>query len=125
MQKNYGMYQGYNVEGTAEVKITPEMQSTQESSAYASNYGFGSGAGYGYMNSYMPCAMPGIVCPPVYECPEERCIHREICHEVPHVCPINTRIINHHIYKHTYSPCYTCTEENVVSNVGEGCCGRF
>lgn len=119
MQKNYGMYQGYNVEGTAEVKITPEMQSTQESSAYASNYGLG------YMNSCMPYSMPGIVCPPVYECPEERCIHREICHEVPHVCPVNTRIINHHIYKHTYSPCYTCTEENVVSNINEGCCGRF
>ena len=38
------------------------------------------------------------------------------------VCPINTRIINHHIYKHTYSPCYTCCEENEVSNIEEGNC---
>lgn len=28
----------------------------------------------------------GVVCPPVYECPEERVCHRYICHEVPHVC---------------------------------------
>lgn len=71
------------------------------------------------------CAIPGVACSPVYECPQERQIHREIVHEVPHVCPINTRIINHHIYRHTYSPCYTCCEENVVCNVNEGCCGRF
>ncbi len=68
------------------------------------------------------CSMPGIVCPPVYECPVERCVHRNFVHEVPHVCPINTRIINHHIYKHTYSPCYTCCEENEVSNIEEGNC---
>lgn len=71
------------------------------------------------------CSMNGIVMPPVYECPRERVIHREIMHEVPHVCPINTRIINHHIYKHTYSPCYTCCEENEVCNINEGCCNNF
>jgi hypothetical protein len=42
-----------------------------------------------------------------------------------HVCPINTRIINHHIFKHTYSPCYTCCEENTCCNVYEGCCNNF
>lgn len=31
------------------------------------------------------CAMPGVVCPPVYECPVEKCVHRTICHEVPQV----------------------------------------
>lgn len=37
--------------------------------------------------------------------------------------PCNTRIINHHIYKHTYTPCYTCCEENVVTNeYGQKCC---
>ncbi len=71
------------------------------------------------------CSMPGIVCPPVYECPVERCVHRSFVHEVPHVCPVNTRIINHHIYRHTYSPCYTCCEENEVSNVQEGNCCCF
>lgn len=72
------------------------------------------------MNPCCPEMLPGVVCPPVYECPQERCCHREIVHEVPHIVPVNTRIINHHIYKHSYSPCYTCTEENEVTNVYEG-----
>ena len=59
--------------------------------------------------------MPGVVCPPVYECPQERVCHRTICHEVPHICPCNTRIVNHHIYRHSFTP----------SNVYDGCCGRF
>ncbi len=69
-----------------------------------------------------PCCqpMPGCVCPPVYECPQERCCHREIIHEVPHIQPINTRVINHHIYRHTFEPCFTCCEENVCLNVFEG-----
>ena len=54
---------------------------------------------------------------------QERVINRTFVHEVPHTCPIHTRIINHHIYKHTYSPMYTCTEENEVSNVCEKSCG--
>lgn len=63
------------------------------------------------------------MCMPIYECPKERCVHREIIHDVPHVVPINTRIINHHIYRHTYRPCYTCTEENEVCNINE--CNNF
>lgn len=42
-----------------------------------------------------------------------------------HVCPIHTRIINHHVYKHTYRPQYTCSEENVCSNVQCGSCCQF
>ena len=42
-----------------------------------------------------------------------------------HVCPIHTRIINHHVYKHTYRPQYTCSEENTVSNVQCGSCCQF
>ena len=85
----------------------------------------------GGMNEY-PSAMPmdggmmgsGCAMPPIYECPQERVINRDIVHEVPHICPINTRIVNHHIYRHTYTPCYTCCEENVCCNVYEGsCCG--
>ena len=61
---------------------------------------------------------------PLVEPMQERCVHRTIMHEVPHVCPIRTRIINHHIYKHTYRPEYSCCEENVVSNINQGsCCG--
>ncbi len=29
--------------------------------------------------------MPGCKMQPVYECPVEKCVHRTICHEVPHV----------------------------------------
>ncbi|MEG0799185.1 MAG: hypothetical protein RSG51_02040, partial [Bacilli bacterium] len=65
-------------------------------------------------------------CSPVYECPCERVVHRQFCHEVPHICPVKTRICNHHIYKHTYTPCYTCCEENDITNVNENkCCGLF
>ena len=64
----------------------------------------------------------GVVCQPVYECPQERVCHRQIVHEVPHVCPCNTRIVNHHIYRHTFTPCYSCCEENEVSNVYEQRC---
>lgn len=55
----------------------------------------------------------------------ERVVNRTFVHEVPHVCPIHTRIINHHVYKHTYRPMYTCSEENVCSNVQCGSCCQF
>lgn len=82
------------------------------------------------MGGYMPMEMnpccdnqyPGVVCPPVYECPQVRCCHREICHEVPHIIPVETKIINHHIYRHTYKPEYTCCEENEVCNVYDNKC---
>lgn len=105
MNSEFGMYQGYTVEGSAELKVSPEKTDSAISSCSSS--------------------IPGVVCPPIMECPKERCIHRQIMHEVPHVCPIKTRIINHHIYRHTYSPCYTCTEENEVCCVNEGCCNKF
>ena len=75
-------------------------------------------------NIHMGETYPGVVCPPVYECPEERVCHRYICHEVPHIKPCNTRIINHHVYHHTFTPCYTCCEENEFSNVYKknNCC---
>ena len=61
----------------------------------------------------------------VQEGVQQKCIHKTIVHEVPHVCPIHTRIINHHVFKHTYRPQYTCSEENVVSNVQCGSCSQF
>jgi len=40
-----------------------------------------------------------------------------------HIKPCNTRIINHHVYRHTFTPSYTSCEENVVENVFDrGCC---
>lgn len=56
---------------------------------------------------------------------QERVINRTFVHEVPHTCPIHTRIINHHVYKHIYRPVYTCSEENVCSNVQCGSCCDF
>ena len=50
---------------------------------------------------------------PVNEGVQERVVERTIVHEVPHVCPIHTRIIN------------TCSEENTVSNVQCGSCCNF
>jgi len=63
--------------------------------------------------------MPGMECPPLCKPPIERVVNRNICHHVPHIQPIHTRIINHHIYKHSCVPCFTCCEENVVSHVNE------
>ena len=41
-----------------------------------------------------------------------------------HVCPIHTHVINKHIYNHTYTPEYSCSEENQVINNDPGsCCG--
>ncbi len=78
--------------------------------------------GMGYMPNMMGEELPGVVCPPVWECPRETVCHRYICHEVPHIIPCNTRIINHHIYRHTYTPTYSCCEENEVQNVYERRC---
>lgn len=69
------------------------------------------------------CCNSGCTCPPVMECPQERVCHREINYEVPHIIPVNTRIINHHVYRHTYQPMYTCTMEDTVSNVYDNKCG--
>ena len=54
---------------------------------------------------------------PIYECPQQRVVNRYMCYEVPHIIPINTKIINHHVYKHTYRPEYSCCEENVCENI--------
>lgn len=62
---------------------------------------------------------------PVSSPVRERCVHKTIIHDVPHVCPIHTRIINHHVFRHTYRPQYTCSEENVCSNVECGSCNQF
>ena len=62
---------------------------------------------------------------PIVEPVQERQVHRTIVHQVPHVCPIRTRVINHHIFKHTYCPQYSCCEENVVCNIDQGTCCNF
>lgn len=67
--------------------------------------------------------MAGCMMQPTYECPQERVCHRVICHEQPHVMPVHTRVINHHVINHSYTPCFTCSEENVCEHVCRpNCC---
>lgn len=64
------------------------------------------------------------MCDPIIEPTITKCIEKEFYHEVPHCCPIHTHIINKHIYNHTYTPEYTCDEENVVINNDCGSCSQ-
>jgi len=68
---------------------------------------------------------PQMMSNPITEGVQEKCIHRTFVHDVPHVCPVHTRIINHHVYRHFYQPRYTCSEENTVSNVQCGSCCNY
>lgn len=106
-----------------------KFEYNQETS-FDGNMSMASGMPSGYdmgmgMNTMGSCCMPSqtMMCQPIQECPQERVCHRYINYEVPHIMPCNTRIINHHIYRHTYTPYYTSCEENVVSNVYDrNCC---
>lgn len=70
------------------------------------------------------CKMDTCGCDPIIEQPIQRCIERNICHKVEHICPIHTTVVNNHIYEHTYRPEYTYSEENIVTNVDPGCCAN-
>jgi hypothetical protein len=86
-----------------------------------------------YMNNNMDMPMqmdpgmqiPGGVSQPIIEPMQEQIVNRTIVHEVPHICPKRTRIINHHVFKHTYQPSYSCCEENVCSEIQCGSCCNF
>ena len=83
---------------------------------------------YNEMGGYdmqMSSPMMGSVMSPIVEPGRERVVNRTFVHEVPHICPMNTRIINNHIYRHTYQPRYTCCEENVVTQEQCGSCCNF
>lgn len=62
---------------------------------------------------------------PIMEPVITNCIEKEFCHEVKHICPIHTHIINKHIYNHTYTPEYTCSEENQIINNDPSCCNKY
>ncbi|MGN1357762.1 MAG: hypothetical protein ACI4WU_00190, partial [Bacilli bacterium] len=80
------------------------------------NYGYGDGIDININNSNMNTNMNtnqnvninenegmdfGMQSGPVIEAGRERVVQRNILHEVRHICPINTRIINNHIFRHT------------------------
>lgn len=64
----------------------------------------------------------GCGCDPIMEPCIEKCVKRDFCHEVKHICPVHTRIINNHIFRHVYDPQFTQSEENVVTNLDPGSC---
>jgi hypothetical protein len=81
---------------------------------------FNSKWGFGTKNCGCSCPQQVITEPTI-----TNCIEKEFVHEVPHVCPIHTHIINRHIYNHTYTPQYTCSEENQIINNDNGSCCQF
>lgn len=70
---------------------------------------------YEQTNKMSECMMP-----PICECGHETVCDRYIVHEVPHIIPMHTRIVNHHIFKHTYTPVYTSSECDTCENVYGG-----
>ena len=62
---------------------------------------------------------------PIVEPVITTCVEKEFYHEVPHVCPIHTHTINKHIYNHSYTPQYSCSEENQIINNDYGKCNGF
>lgn len=78
-----------------------DFETMQETGYYNTEYAKGDGmymdgnmpgnydgfAGYGMggccPNQMMGESLPGVVCPPIYECPRETVCHRYIFHEVP------------------------------------------
>ena len=78
-------------------------------------------------NRNCPCDMNFDSCnrEPIMEPMINKCVEKEFIHEVKHCCPINTHVINKHIYNRTYTPMYTCTSEDVVINNDCGGCSKF
>lgn len=86
---------------------------------------------YNCCNNMMPqmqqncCGMDPIREQCIVEPTINKCVEKEFYHEVPHVCPIHTHVINRHIYNHSYTPEYSCSEENQVCNIDNGPCCKF
>lgn len=76
------------------------------------------------MNQGEACPMEN-TCPPIYECPRTQVCERVIVHNVPHLMPVNTKIINRHVYRHTFTPVYSCEECDTCENVYESCPKNF
>lgn len=66
---------------------------------------------------YPQVVLPGMEYAPLYEPPCCNVVQRQINHHVKHIQPIHTKIINNHIYHHSYVPCYSCEEENLCCDV--------
>lgn len=74
-------------------------------------------------NCMPPCPPPcECTCPPVCECPQNQVCHRVMNYEVPHIIPMHTTVVNHHIYNHSYTPVYSYSEVDEVENVYQNRC---
>ena len=62
------------------------------------------------------------VCPPICECPQNKVCHRVMNYTVPHLIPINTTVVNHHVYNHTYTPVFSTSYVDEVENTYNRCC---
>jgi hypothetical protein len=71
------------------------------------------------------CCNQNTTCEVVYEQPINNCIQKDFVHEIKHIVPINTNVINNHIYKNTYIPEYTCSQENICTNIYDNCPNKF
>ena len=58
---------------------------------------------------------------PIIEPTITNCVEKKFCHEVEHIVPMHTHVVNKHIINHSYRPEFTCSEENVV--IDNNCCG--
>lgn len=76
---------------------------------------------WGNMFGSKSCGCNQVITEPVIT----NCIEKEFVHEVPHVCPIHTHVINRHIYNHTYTPQYSCSEEDQIINNDNGNCCNY
>ena len=54
-----------------------------------------------------------------------KCVEKDFYHEVSHIIPVHTHFINRHIYNHTYTPQYSCSEENQIINNECNKCNGF
>lgn len=69
--------------------------------------------------------MQGCMPTPIIEPVRVHCVERNFVHNVPHICPVHTKIINNHVYQHTFTPRHTCSEENRVQHIKSGSCEPF
>ena len=65
-------------------------------------------------NGMMMNQQMGTMLSPIIEPMRERVVQRTIVHEVPHVCPTRTRIINNHVYKFIHDSILKQTEEKII-----------
>lgn len=79
----------------------------------------------GINNNMMINGQMGTIMSPIIEPMRERVVERTIVHEVPHVCPTRTRIINNHVFKHTFRQTHSCCSEDKVTNIQCGSCCNF